>query len=184
MCVTIIGQVSHLLGIEGTIGNFFTKLCFVLQHLSEVSLVPMLTGLLSLVGMLSLRRLAPRIPAALAVAATILVGVFGGEVAGVRVVGDLPSGVPHLTLPDLAPTTLWELVPGALAIVLVSYAEALGGAPAAAMQDGGDIDPNQELVAHGSPRTFNVALRFRREDTSANRHRTVHRCSGSAPFSR
>jgi MFS superfamily sulfate permease-like transporter len=33
--------------------------------------------------------------------------------------------------------------------VLVGYAEALGGAKAAAMQGGGDIDPNQELIAHG-----------------------------------
>jgi len=40
-------------------------------------------------------------------------------------------------------------VPGALAIVLVGYAEALGGAKAAAMQTGGEVDPNQELVAHG-----------------------------------
>jgi SulP family sulfate permease len=32
---------------------------------------------------------------------------------------------------------------------LVGYAEALGGAKAAAMQGGSDIDPNQELIAHG-----------------------------------
>ena len=42
-----------------------------------------------------------------------------------------------------------ELVPGALAIVLVGYAEALGAAKAAAMQSAGKIDPNQELIAHG-----------------------------------
>jgi sulfate permease, SulP family len=65
------------------------------------------------------------------------------------VVGDLPSGLPHLALPDLSPSILRDLAPGALAIVLVGYAEALGGAKAAAMQTGGDIDPNQELVAHG-----------------------------------
>ena len=65
------------------------------------------------------------------------------------VVGDLPSGLPHLVLPDLDPAILRELLPGALAIVLVGYAEALGGAKAAAMQGGGDIDPNQELIAHG-----------------------------------
>ena len=34
VCVTIIGQVPHLLGIDGTSGNFFTKLWFVLQHLA------------------------------------------------------------------------------------------------------------------------------------------------------
>jgi high affinity sulfate transporter 1 len=151
VCVTIIGQVPHLLGIEGTSGNFFTKLWFILQHLSGISLAPVLTGLLSLIAMLLLRHLAPRIPAALVVAivATILVGMLGGETAGVSVVGELPSGLPHLALPHLDPKILWELAPGALAIVLVGYAEALGGAKAAAMQGGGDIDPNQELIAHG-----------------------------------
>jgi high affinity sulfate transporter 1 len=151
VCVTIIGQVPHLLGIEGASGNFFTKLWFVLRHLSDASLAPVLTGLLSLMAMLVLRHLAPRIPAALVVAvvATILVGLLGGEAAGVSVVGELPSGLPHLALPNFDLAVWRELVPGALAIVLVGYAEALGGAKAAAIQTGGDVDPNQELVAHG-----------------------------------
>ena len=151
VCVTIIGQVPHLLGISGASGNFFAKLWSVLQHLSDVSLAPMLTGLFSLIAMQLLRYLAPRIPAALVVVvgATVLVGLLGGEAAGVSVVGNLPSGLPHLTLPNLDPATLLELVPGALAIVLVGYAEALGGAKAAALQGGGNIDPNQELIAHG-----------------------------------
>jgi MFS superfamily sulfate permease-like transporter len=67
----------------------------------------------------------------------------------VDVVGALPSGLLHLTLPVLDIATLSQLMPGAFAIVLVGYAEALGGAKAAAMQDGGSIDPNQELIAHG-----------------------------------
>jgi MFS superfamily sulfate permease-like transporter len=52
-------------------------------------------------------------------------------------------------LPKLDPAKLRDLVPGALAIVLVGYAEALGSAKAAAIQAGGDINPNQELIAHG-----------------------------------
>jgi high affinity sulfate transporter 1 len=151
VCVTIIGQVPHLLGIEGTSGNFFAKLWFVLRHLPDAALPPVLTGVLSLTAMLLLHRLVPRVPAALivAVVATILLGLFNGEAAGVSVVGDLPSGLPHLALPSLDPAILWDLLPGALAIVLVGYAEALGAAKAAAMQGSGDIDPNQELVAHG-----------------------------------
>src|SRR5215470_16877543 len=100
VCVTIIGQVPHLLGIGGASGNFFAKLWHVLQHLPDVSLAPMLTGLLSLIAMQLLRHLAPRVPAALVVAAgaTVLVGLFGGEAAGISVVGELPSGLPHLTL--------------------------------------------------------------------------------------
>ena len=149
--VTIIGQVPHLLGISGASGNFFTKLWHVLQHLPDVSLAPVLTGLLSLSAMLLLRHLAPAIPAALVVmaTATIAIGLLGGEATGVHVAGHLPSGLPHLTLPNLEISTLSELVPGALAIVLVGYAEALGAAKAAALQSGGKIDPNQELIAHG-----------------------------------
>src|SRR5271165_4722617 len=103
VCVTIIGQAPNLLGLNGASGNFFTKLWFVLRHLPEASLAPVLTGLLSLMLMLLLRHSAPRVPAALVVAAaaTLLVALFGGEAAGVRVVGDLPSGLPHLALPDL-----------------------------------------------------------------------------------
>lgn len=149
--VTIIGQVPHLLGIEGASGNFFDKLWSVVQHLPDASLAPVLTGLLSLIAMQLLRHLMPRVPAALvvAVAATVIVSLLGGEAAGVSVVGDLPSGLPHLVLPNFDPRILLDLVPGALAIVLVGYAEALGGAKAASLQGGGRIDPNQELIAHG-----------------------------------
>jgi len=151
VAVTIIGQVPHLLGIGGGSGNFFTKLWSVLRGVHDASLVPALTGLLSLAAMLLLRSFAPRLPAALiaAVAATILVSLLGGEAAGVAVVGNLPSGLPHIVLPSLDLAVLQELAPGALAIVLLGYAEALGGARAATLQSGGDIDPNQELVAHG-----------------------------------
>jgi MFS superfamily sulfate permease-like transporter len=145
--VTIIGQVPHLLGISGASGNFFTKLWHILQHLPDVSVAPALTGILSLTAMLLFRYLAPRVPAALVVlaAATILIGLLGGEAIGVHVVGHIPSGLPHFATPNLDPTVWYELAPGALAIVLVGYAEALGAAKAA----GGDIDPNQELIAHG-----------------------------------
>jgi sulfate permease, SulP family len=149
--VTIIGQVPHLLGISGASGNFFTKLWHVLQHLPDVSVAPVVTGTLSLAAMLLFRHFAPAMPAALVVMAiaTIVIGLLGGEATGVHVAGHLPSGLPHMTLPHLEPSTLKELVPGALAIVLVGYAEALGAAKAAAMQSAGKIDPNQELIAHG-----------------------------------
>jgi high affinity sulfate transporter 1 len=149
--VTIIGQLPELLGISGGSGNFFQKLGSVLRHLPDASLGPVLTGLLSLAAMQAFRHLAPRVPAALfvAIGATLAVGLLGGELAGIRVVGELPSGLPHLALPSFDLQTLQKLAPGALAIVLVGYAEALGGAKAAALESGGEIDPNQELVAHG-----------------------------------
>jgi len=154
--VTIIGQVPHLLGISGASGNFFVKLWNILEHLPDVSVASALTGVLSLAAMLAFRYLSPSIPAALIVltVATIVIGFLGGEATGVHVAGHIPSGLPHLTSPNLDPKILYELAPGALAIVLVGYAEALGAAKAAAMQSGGDVDPNQELVAHGPANIF------------------------------
>jgi MFS superfamily sulfate permease-like transporter len=149
--VTIIGQIPICSELAGASGNFFAKLWYVLQHLAEVSAVPALTGVLCLAAMLLLRHLAPAIPAALIVMsiATILIAMLGGEATGVHVAGHILSGLPGLMLPNLDTKILRELAPGALAIVLVGYAEALGAAKAAAMEDGSDIDPSQELVAHG-----------------------------------
>ena len=106
-CVTIIGQVPHLLGIEGTPGNFFTKLWLVLQHLPDAPLPAVLTGLLSLAAMLLLRRLIPRVPAALVVAivATTLISLFDGEAAGVSAGArcrDCSGSSPSAAAPDRA----------------------------------------------------------------------------------
>jgi len=149
--VTIVGQVPHLLGIEGVSGNFFTKAWNVLRHLSDAALAPVLTGLLSLAAMQLFRYFAPRVPAALVVmvVATAAIGLLGADATGVHVAGHIPSGLPHLVVPNLDMAILRELAPGALAIVLVGYAESLGAAKAAAIESGADIDPNQELVAHG-----------------------------------
>src|SRR5271169_6528593 len=59
VCVTIVGQVPHLLGLTGTSGNFFVKLWDIVGHLSDASLVPVLTGVLSLATMQLLRSVAP-----------------------------------------------------------------------------------------------------------------------------
>jgi len=149
--VTIIGQVPHLLGVPGASGNFFTKLASVFEHLPDLALAPVLTGLFSLAAMLLLRHFAPSVPAALVVmvVATAIIGLLGGEGAGVHVAGHIPSGLPTLTLPHFDASILQELAPGALAIVLIGYAESLAAAKAAAIESGGDIDPNQELVAYG-----------------------------------
>jgi high affinity sulfate transporter 1 len=149
VCVTIIGQVPHLIGITGTSGNFFAKLWFTARHLGDAAPASALLGGLSLAAMLLLRRLAPLVPAALVVAATATLGVSIFHVGGISVVGHLPSGLPHLVWPVLDPKVLWQLLPGALSIVLVGYAETLGAAKAASFGHGGEIDPNQELVAHG-----------------------------------
>jgi len=150
ICVTIIGQLAGLLGLHTPQAGVFAKLAFIANEILSISVAAALVGLLSLAALLAFRRFAPRLPAALIVAigATAAVHFLGPRAEGVSLVGPLPSGLPHFTPPSFSPELLLALAPGALSIVLVGYAEALGAAKAATAADD-DIDPNQELTAHG-----------------------------------
>ena len=90
-------------------------------------------------------------PAALitVVLAIVVVTVFDLAAAGVDIVGEVETGLPPIGLPGAPLEAIVALIPGALAIVLVGYAESLGGARAAAEKTGEEIDPNQELLALG-----------------------------------
>jgi MFS superfamily sulfate permease-like transporter len=147
VCVTIMGQVAALLGLPRTSGNFVQKLLLIFSHIREVSVPAAITGVTSLAALLVLRRYAPRQPAALIVAAMATVVMGLGHIPGVDLVGALPSGLPQFRVPLFDPSVVAQLLPGALSIVLVGYAEALGAAKAATADE--RIDPNQELIAHG-----------------------------------
>jgi MFS superfamily sulfate permease-like transporter len=96
ICVTIIGQVPHLIGITGPSGSFFAKLWFIVRHVTDAALAPALVGCLSLAAMLALRHFAPLVPAALVVAgiATICMTIFPGVGSGISLVGNLPPVCP------------------------------------------------------------------------------------------
>ncbi len=69
--------------------------------------------------------------------------------AGGEVVGSIPSGLPRLGLPDFSLGTLLLLLPQAVIIAFVGFAESISIAKAAASRQGYRIDPNQELVGQG-----------------------------------
>lgn len=81
---------------------------------------------------------------------TLLVAGLGLEQrAGIKIVGHVPGGLPHLTWPafDLS---IWEaLLPTALAISFVSYMESISVAKALAGRKRRTIDVDQELIALG-----------------------------------
>jgi MFS superfamily sulfate permease-like transporter len=108
-------------------------------------------GLASLVVLFALKRFLPRVPAALAavVLAVIAVIILDLDNKGVRIVGSQQAGLPPFGFPQVSLADWQAIIPGALAIVLIGYAESLGAAKAAAAKLGGKIDPNQELVSHG-----------------------------------
>ncbi len=149
--VTIIGQVPKLFGIKGEHGNFFEQTWLMIPNISDANLVTTAIGFGSLLVLALLKIFAPKIPAALTVVilSIITVSIFDLGTYGVDLVGKFETGLPTLAMPKFTFEQLQLLIPGALAIVLLGYAETLGAAKAASTKDNSVIDPNQELVSCG-----------------------------------
>jgi SulP family sulfate permease len=89
-------------------------------------------------------------PAVALVVSTLAVFGFGLDQQGVKIVGDVPSGLPRLSLPppDLA---LWtKLLVPALLIAIIGYVESISVALTLAAKRRQRVDPDQELIALGA----------------------------------
>lgn len=89
-------------------------------------------------------------PALVLAVATVL--TYGLDLAdrGVGVVGDVPAGLPALTLPALSTELLRELAPAAVLISLVAFVESVAIAQALAARQRRRINPDRELLGLGA----------------------------------
>ncbi|RRW51924.1 SulP family inorganic anion transporter [Stutzerimonas stutzeri] len=88
-------------------------------------------------------------PVAALLLAIAAVSAFGLADVGVRVVGEVPRGLPSLSLPMLDPALILQLLPAAVLISLVGFVESVSVAQTLAAKRRERIEPNQELVALG-----------------------------------
>ena len=163
-------QVKHLLGLKiPSTESFIELLTLILGKITEVNWVTLSLGLSSIAILLyfnqplvkllkrqgwSEQRILPitkSAPLLVVILGTLLVSVFQWDrVAGVKIVGMVPLGLPPLTIPSFDLQTWRSLLPAALAIALVGYMEGFSGAQALASKRREKIDPNQELIAFGA----------------------------------
>ena len=109
-------------------------------------------GLISVVVIISLRKINKKIPNALivVVAGILIIRYFGNDFVDVAIVKDIPSGLPSFSFPELDISQMKELLPIALTLVMVGYLETISiGKSLEAKQDEYKIRPNQELMALG-----------------------------------
>jgi SulP family sulfate permease len=150
--VIAVKQVPKIFGFEAGSGNFWERLYDLIAHLPETHLLTLMVGLVCLVLLIGLEHFFEKIPAALV---ALLVGiaissVFGLEARGVEVVGDIPAGLAAPQWPAVSPHDVWLLLPGALGLALVCFAEAIGPSRAFAAAHDYEIDPNQEFIGLGA----------------------------------
>ena len=146
-----VGQLYKLLGVEGGGTAFFGKLEVVVRQLGDVNLPTLVIGVAALVVIFGLRAYAPKVPAALvAVALGIAaVAVFDLQDYGVEIIGAIPDRLPSPAMPSFALADVTNLLPDAVALALICFAESVAGARALAAKHHYEVDADQELVALG-----------------------------------
>ncbi|SFP84282.1 high affinity sulphate transporter 1 [Geopseudomonas sagittaria] len=82
--------------------------------------------------------------------ATVAVGLFDLNDFGVKVLGDLPQGLPSFTLPWLSGVDLATVVLGGCAVAIVSFADTSVLSRTYAARTQTQVDPNQEMVGLGA----------------------------------
>jgi SulP family sulfate permease len=149
--VVIAGESAKIFGVSGTDGNFFQDVWAIIIQLPQANPATTVVGLSSLVLLFAFKRFLPKLPGAFIVVilAILVSSLLDLYEAGVAIVGQVESGIFPLGFPDVTLEVLVRLIPGALGIVLVGYAQSYGMAKAAADTTGEELDPNQEMVAYG-----------------------------------
>ena len=69
---------------------------------------------------------------------------------GIALVGEVPSGVPQLTIPAFRWADVAALAPAAVAIAFLAFSDGILLAQTFAEKNGYEVNPNRELVALGS----------------------------------
>jgi high affinity sulfate transporter 1 len=150
--VIMIKQVPKLLGLEPVHGNFWERAIELIRELPETDLLTLAVGLSCLLLMIFLERRFERIPAALVILifSIGIVSVFSLADQGVEIIGKIPSGLAPPKIPNLSLEDWALLIPGALAITLVMFSEAVGPDRSFARKHKYEIDEDQELIGLGA----------------------------------
>jgi sulfate permease, SulP family len=150
--VIISTQLPKLLGVKTGGGNFFTRIVQVAQHLGETNLPTLAVGIGALALLILGAWLLPRRPVALFVVLLSIVFMSVTPMAGlgVKTIGSIPAGLPHLRWPLVAWNEVDDLFALALGCFLLAYVEGISVARTFARKHGYEINADQELLALGA----------------------------------
>jgi len=150
--IIIAGQLQKLFGYSGTEEEFFPKLIEFIVQVQDSHLPTLVLGLSLLIALVILRRVAPKLPAALVVviAGIAAVVMLGLDQSGVAVLGSVPAGLPSLQIATVDLNTFKTLFADAAGIALVSFTSGVLTAKSFARRNRYAINANQELIAFGA----------------------------------
>ncbi|MBI1825108.1 MAG: SulP family inorganic anion transporter [Planctomycetes bacterium] len=142
-------QLGKLFGIRSTEHDFFPVIAEIVRRIRETHRVTLGLGVGLIATLAVLRRFAPRIPGALVVSVVAILLSVSLDLAGhgVRVLGEMPRGLPSFAFPIVSLREIRELIPAAAGIVMLTFPEGILLARAFAAKNGYEVRANQELIA-------------------------------------
>ena len=161
-------QMKNILGIDASGHNLLKIITSLFEHLDEVNWITVIIGvtttaflfwvrkgLLPLLIKLGLNVRTASIVAKAGPVAAIFVttlAVWGFDLAsrGVKIVGDVPTGLPPLSLPSFSMDLWSSLIVSAVVISIIGFVESVSVAQTLAAKKRQRIDPDQELIGLGA----------------------------------
>jgi high affinity sulfate transporter 1 len=154
----VIGQLPKLFGFSVDADGLIAEASGFVTGVADqlVNLTAATIGVLSLVGILLMQRLMPKLPAVLVVVvlAALAVNLLDLQDDGVKTIGVLPQGFPPFTIPTVAWGDLPELFLGAVAIAVVALADTMSTASSFAARRGERVHGDQEMIGIGAANIF------------------------------
>lgn len=161
-----LNQIKHLLGIsfdnslivdgfeqKVTTSTLHDLASQIYLHVGETNSVALIIGILGIVVIKLIKKFIPKIPAALIVVmlGIVVVYLFRLDNFDVKIVKEIPQGLPHIGLPNFDLESFKALIPAAFTLALIAFMEAISVAKAIEEKhDDYKVEPNQELIALGA----------------------------------
>ena len=145
-------QLPKLFGFKGSHGDFWERSGYFFSHLRATNTASLLLGLGALAMLLLGKRFLKNKPVALFV---VIAGIVTASMMdlgrlGVKLLGQVPQGMPAFGLPAVHVSDLNDLLPLALGCFLLGMVETAALGRMFAVKHGYRFDPNQELLGIAS----------------------------------
>lgn len=149
--IVIGSQLGKMFGISLESDKFFQQVLELISRLDEAHLLTTIIGIVSMAALFIMRRVNRAIPAPLVLVAVAIVlsTLLDWEEKGVAVVGPVPSGLPSIAIPAVNIQDILTMLPVALALTILIYADEVLTARVFAAKHGQKINANQEFIAIG-----------------------------------
>ena len=148
----LVGQIGRFTGVTIESEGLIPPLLEILRKSASIHWPSLLFGLLMFALLWAVRAFPVKVPGPVLVVvlSVVLSAIFDFQGRGIAVVGDIPSGLPMLSLPALHQMPLDKIVLGSAAIFLVSFGAGIVAARSFASRTGEEVDANQELIGLGA----------------------------------